>query len=59
MSEMSLLSDSILKLFKEHSLHIESASDGNFRLFTDQATGGTIFFKIESQNDFSYYFQRC
>jgi len=56
---MSLLSDSILKLFKEHSLHIESASDGNFRLFTDQATGGTIFFKIESQNDFSYYFQRC
>jgi len=56
MSEITLLTDSIINNCKEHSLHVESASDGNFRLFTDTATGITIFFNIKDPNDFSYYF---
>lgn len=56
MSEITSITDSILNHCKEHSLHVESASDGNFRLFTDQATGITIFFKIVDPNNFSYYF---
>jgi len=56
MSKISLLTDSVLQQCKEHSLQVELASDGNFRLFTDQATGITIFFKIKDPNDFSYYF---
>ena len=56
MSDITSLTDSILNHCKELTLQVESASDGNFRLFTDQATGITIFFNIKEPNDFSYYF---
>jgi hypothetical protein len=56
MSDITSLTDSILNHCKELTLQVESASDGNFRLFTDQATGITIFFNIKGPNDFSYYF---
>ncbi|GAO29927.1 restriction endonuclease [Geofilum rubicundum] len=56
MSGISSLTELVCTTCKEHSLHVESALDGNFRLSTDQATGITIFFKIEDFNNFSYYF---
>jgi len=56
MSEISNLTKLVNETCKELSIHVESVSDGNFRLFTDQATGITIFFKIEDPNNFSYYF---
>lgn len=56
MSEISKLTDLIYSSCKEFNLQVESASDGNFRLSTDQATGITVFFNINSPNDFSYYF---
>lgn len=54
--EISLLTDSILSQCKRHNMHVETATEGNFRLFTDQATGITIFFKINDIKNFSYYF---
>lgn len=56
MSEISNLTKLVKNTCKELSFHVESASDGNFRLFTDQATGITIFLKIQEPIDFSYYF---
>ncbi len=56
MSEISKLTDLVYNTCKEINLQVESASDGNFRLFTDHATGITTFFNIKGPNDFSYYF---
>lgn len=56
MSEITSLTDSILNHCKDNSLQVEYASDGNFRLFTDQATGITIFSSVKDPNDFSYFF---
>lgn len=56
MPKISNLTDLVRDTCKEFNLQVESGSDGNFRLFTGQATGITIFLKIEDPKNFSYYF---
>jgi len=56
MSENSEITIFIKDLCTEHSLKLESASDGNFRIFTDSASGITLFLEIKSSTDFSFHF---
>lgn len=56
MSELDKLTEEILVLCKEYSLHVVEAAQGNFRIFTDSASGITLFIKVKEPTDFSFYF---
>lgn len=56
MSEIFELTDFIKQVCLEYSLHVEEASDGNFKIFTDSASGITLILKIKEPTDFSFYF---
>lgn len=56
MSEISKLTKFIIERCEEHSLHLEESSNGKFRIFTDSASGITLFLEIKEPNDFSFYF---
>lgn len=38
------------------SLHLDNSSENNFRIFTDESSGITLFIEIDSQTNFSFYF---
>jgi hypothetical protein len=56
MSEISKLTEFIIDFCKEHSLFLEESSNGRFRIFTDSASGITLFLEINEPNNFSFYF---
>lgn len=56
MSEIEKLTEFIISFSKEHSLYVEESANGRFRIFTDQASGITLFLEVKSPTDFSFYF---
>jgi hypothetical protein len=56
MSELAKLTKTILHLCQGYSLYVEDSANGNFRIFTDPASGITLFIKIKEPTDFSFYF---
>lgn len=56
MSELAKLTETILHLCERYSLYVEDSANGNFRIFTDHASGITLFIKIKGPTDFSFYF---
>lgn len=56
MSELAKLTDFITDFCKVHSLRIESSSDGNFKIQTDEASGIKLILNASSPADFSFYF---
>lgn len=56
MSEIAKLTEYVNDLCEEHSLYVEESSNGRFRIFTDQASGLTLFLQVKGPTDFSFYF---
>ncbi len=56
MSELEKLTEYIISFSKEHSLYVEESENGRFRIFTDQASGITLFLEVKSPAEFSFYF---
>lgn len=56
MSELEKLTEYIISFSKEHSLYVEESANGRFRIFTDQASGITLFLEVKSSTEFSFYF---
>ena len=48
----------IKKLCESYSLHLESKGDESFRIFTDNASGITLFIQIKKEQNLSFYFQQ-
>lgn len=46
----------IKNLCDEYELHLETIGDGNFKIFTDHASGITLFLAIEKRKNLSFYF---
>jgi hypothetical protein len=56
MSELEKLTEYIIFFSKEHSLYVEESANGRFRIFTDHASGITLFLEVKSPTDFTFYF---
>ncbi|WP_421830425.1 hypothetical protein [Larkinella sp.] len=56
MSDILELTKIIKELCADYSLLLETPSEGNFKIFTDHASGITLFLKIQGPTDFSFYF---
>lgn len=49
-------SKKIENLCEEYSLHFESREDESFRIFTDHASGITLFIDIKNGKNLSFHF---
>ncbi len=56
MSDILELTKYVEEICTDCSLHLETKNEGNFKIFTDYASGITLFIKIQSPSDFSFYF---
>lgn len=56
MSDILELTKFIKGLCADCSLQLETTSEGNFKIFTDHASGITLFLTIQGPTDFSFYF---
>ncbi len=56
MVEFAKLTESVISICKDYSLQVEESANGKFRIFTDPASGITLFLDIKEPTDFSFYF---
>ncbi len=56
MSDILKFTKHIENLCESHGLQIEEKSEGNFKIFTDSASGITLFLEVHNTSDFSFYF---
>ncbi|KOY84525.1 hypothetical protein AD998_20230 [bacterium 336/3] len=56
MSELEKLTEYIVSFSRKHSLYVEESASGRFRIFTDHASGITLFLEVKSPTKFSFYF---
>ena len=56
MVEFAKLTESVISICKDYSLQVVESANGKFRIFTDPASGITLFLDIKEPTDFSFYF---